>query len=157
MAGAMTKAPRGGKKGGKSPTARGKTGTKRRVRTEGQGVPLGLAVDGAKRNDCTRTRATSERIAVARPDATPAAPHGMGRDKGYDYDAVRERWAEFGCTAHIRARGAEAKALKEEAGCKARRGVVERTHSWMHRCRRVRMRWDKKARHSLGFLHGVGA
>src|SRR5215470_7913797 len=82
MAGAMTKAPRGGKKGGKTPTARGKTGTKRRVRTEGQGVPLGLAVDGAKRNDCTRTRATSERIAVARPDATPAAPAAGGAGPG---------------------------------------------------------------------------
>ena len=42
----------------------------------------------------------------------------MSMDKGYDYDEVRELLAEFGCTAHIRARGEEAKALKQEAGFK---------------------------------------
>lgn len=42
---------------------------------------------------------------------------------------VRDLVAEFGCTAHIRACGEEAKALKQEAGFKARRWVVERTHS----------------------------
>src|SRR2546427_6518203 len=33
--GAMTKAPLGGKKGGKTPTDRGKSGTKRRMLTDG--------------------------------------------------------------------------------------------------------------------------
>lgn len=51
---------------------------------------------------------------------------------------VRDLVAEFGCTAHIRACGEEAKALKQEAGFKARRWVVERTYSWMNRFRRVR-------------------
>jgi putative transposase len=55
--------------------------------------------------------------------------------------------------AHIRARGEDAKALKPEAGYKARRWVGERTHSWMHRCRRVLIRWDKNVRNYLGFLH----
>jgi hypothetical protein len=31
---------------------------------------------------------------------------------------------EFGCTAHIQARGEEAKELQQEAGCKAQRWVV---------------------------------
>ena len=52
----------------------------------------------------------------------------MCLDKGYDYDEVRELLDEFGFTAHIRARGEEAQALKQEAGFKARRWVVERTH-----------------------------
>jgi transposase len=142
---------------GKNPTDRGKTGTKRRVLTDGQGVPLGLAVDGAKRNDCKMTRATIESIAVERPDATPEAPQGLCLDKGDDYDEVRALLDEFGFTAHIRARGEEAKALKEEAGFKARRWVVERTHSWMNRFRRVLMRGDKKGRNYLGFLHLVCA
>ena len=59
----------------------------------------------------------------------------------------------FGCTAHIRARGEEAQALKQEAGVRARRWVVERTHSWMNRFRRVLSRWDKKVRHYVAFLH----
>ena len=77
----------------------------------------------------------------------------MCLDKGYDYDEVRDLLAEFGFTAHIRARGEEAKALQQDAGFRARRWVVERTHSWMNRFRRVLIRWDKKVCNYLGFLH----
>ena len=149
----MTKAPLGGKKVGKNPTDRGKIGTKRSVLTDGRGVPIGLAVDGANRNDFKLARETIQSIAVERPDATPDAPQGAFLDKGYDYDEVRELLDEFGFTAHIRARGEEARALKQEAGFKARRWVVERTHSWMNRFRRVLIRWDKKVCNYLGFLH----
>ena len=89
MDGAMTKAPLGGKKVGKNPTDRGKSGTKRRLLTDGSGVPIGLAVDGANRNDCKMTRETIEQIAVERPDPTPDTPQGLCLDKGYDYDEVR--------------------------------------------------------------------
>ena len=82
-------------------------------------MPIGLAVDGANRHDFKMTRETIERIAVERPDATPDAPQGMCLDKGYDDDEVREWLDEFGFTAHIRARGEEAHALKQEAGFKA--------------------------------------
>jgi putative transposase len=138
---------------GKNPTDRGKTGTKRSVLTDGRGVPLGLAVDGANRNDFKMARATIESIAAARPDATPEAPQGLCLDKGYDYNEVRDLLEEFGFTAHILARGKEAQALKQEVGFKARRWVVERTHSWMNRFRRLLIRWDKKVRNYLGFLH----
>ena len=66
---------------------------------------------------------------------------------------MRDLLDEFGFTAHILARGPEAKVRKQEAGFKARRWVVERTHSWMNRFRRVLIRWDKKVRNDLGFLH----
>jgi len=138
---------------GKNPTARGKSGTKRSILTDGSGVPIGLAVDGANRNDFKMARETSEHIAAERPDPPPDAPQGLCLDKGYDYDEVRDLLEELGCTAHIRARGEEAKALKEDAGFKARRWVVERTHSWMNRFRRVLIRWDKKVCNYLGFLH----
>lgn len=74
-------------------------------------------------------------------------------DKGYDYEEVRALLSEFGFTAHIRARGEESQAIKQEAGYKARRWVVERTHSWMNRFRRILVRWDKKAQNYLAFLH----
>jgi putative transposase len=41
--GAITKAPLGGEKTGKKPTDRGKTGTKRSLLVNEQGLPLGLA------------------------------------------------------------------------------------------------------------------
>ena len=138
---------------GKNPTDRGKIGTKRSLLTEGGGVPIGLAVEGANRNDFKMTQETIASIPIERPAPTPEQPQGLCLDKGYDYDEVRELLAEFGFTAHIRARGEEAKALKQEAGYKARRWVVERTHSWMNRFRRVLVRWDKKVRNYLAFLH----
>lgn len=153
MDGAMTKAPLGGEKVGKNPTDRGKIGAKRSVLTDGGGVPIGLAVEGANRNDFKMARETIASIPVARPEPTPDRPQGMCLDKGYDFDEVRDLLAEFGFTAHIRARGEEAQALKQEAGYKARRWVVERTHSWMNRFRRVLIRWDKKVRNYLAFLH----
>ena len=81
----------------------------------------------------------------------------MCLDKGYDYEEVRALLEQFGFTAHIRARGEEAQALRKEAGFKARRWVVERTHSWMNRFRRVLIRWEKKAVNYLGLLHLVCA
>jgi putative transposase len=138
---------------GRNPTDRGKSGTKRRVLTDGGGVPIGLAVEGANRHDFKMGRETIESIPVERPAPTPEPPQGLCLDKGYDDDEVRDLLAECGFTAHIRARGEEAKALKQEAGFKARRWVVERTHSWMNRFRRILIRWDKKVRNYLGFLH----
>jgi putative transposase len=153
MDGALTKAPLGGELTGPNPTDRGKCGVKRSLLTEGHGVPIGLAVDGANRHDMKLVRATIESVVVARPEVTDEQPQGMCLDKGYDYDDVRETLQEFGFTAHIRARGEEAKALKAEASQKARRWVVERSHSWMNRFRRILVRWDKKPENYLGLLH----
>ena len=121
--------------------------------TEASGVPVGLAVEGANRNDMKMVRETVESIPVARPEPTPEQPQGMCLDKGYDYDEVRQTLHEFGFTAHIRSRGEEAQAIKREAHFKARRWVVERTHSWMNRFRRILIRWDKRAANYIGFLH----
>ena len=120
--------------------------------TDGGGVLIGLAVEGANRHDFKMARETIESIPVERPAPTPEPPQGLRLDKGYDDDEVRDLLAECGLTAHIRARGEEAKALKQEAGFKARRWVVERTHRGMNRVRRILIRWDKKVRNCLGFL-----
>jgi putative transposase len=121
--------------------------------TEGQGVPIGLAVAGAKRHDMKLVRETIESIVVARPTPTNELPQGMCLDKGYDSAEVRDTLAEFGFTAHIRAREEEAQAIKREAGRRARRWVVERTHSWMNRLRRILIRWEKKPENYIAFLH----
>ena len=142
---------------GPNPTDRAKSGVKRSLLTEADGVPIGLAVDGANRNDFKMMKATLESIPVQRPKPTRRQPQGMCLDKGYDYDEVRALAEEFAYTAHIRARGEEAQAIKHEAGFKARRWVVERTHSWMNRFRRVLTRWEKKAENYLGLLHLVCA
>ena len=98
-------------------------------------------------------RETLESIPVERPEPTPEQPQGMCLDKGYDYDEVRRIVEEFGFTAHIKARGEEAQELKRKARAKARRWVVERTHSWMNRFRGVLIRWGKKAKNYIALLH----
>jgi transposase len=153
MDGAITKAPLGGDDTGPNPTDRAKSGVKRSLLTEGHGVPLGLAVEGANRHDMKMVRQTIASLVVERPEPTPEHPQGVCLDKGYDYQEVRDILVEFGFTAHIRSRGEEAKALKQEAGTRARRWVVERTHSWMNRFRRILIRWEKKPENYLGFLH----
>lgn len=120
---------------------------------EAAGVPVGLAVDGANRNDMKLVRETLESIPVERPEPTPEQPQGMCMDKGYDYDDVRAILVEFRFTAHIRSRGEEMQALKRNARTKARRWVVERTHSWMNRFRGILIRWNKKPQNYIAMLH----
>lgn len=126
---------------------------KRSVLTEGHGVPIGVAVDGANRQDMKLVVPTLDSLVVDRPQPTADAPHGMCLDAGYDYDDIRALLAEFGFTAHIRSRSEEAQAIAREAGQRARRWVVERCHSWMNRFRRLLVRWEKKAHNYLAFLH----
>ena len=98
-------------------------------------------------------RATLEHIQVDRPAPTRKNPQGLCLDKGYDYPEVHELAKEFKFTAHIKARGEEAQELKRKAGYKARRWVVERTHSWMNRFRCILIRWEKRADTYLALLH----
>ena len=153
MDGAMTKAPLGKEQTGPNPTDRAKRGVKRSLLVEGNGVPLGVAVDGANRNDFKMARVTLESIPLDRPKPTQEAPQHLCLDKGYDYDEVRALGKEFGYTLHIRPRNEEAQALKRKVGFKARRWVVERTHSWMNRFRSVLIRWEKKVENYMGLLH----
>ena len=112
-------------------------------------------MDGANRHDMKLARATLESIPAdaGRPKPTAGGPQGLCLDKGYDYDEVRAIVEEFGFTAHIKARGEEAKEIKRSARKKARRWVVERTHSWMNRFRGILIRWSKKPANYMALLH----
>jgi len=98
-------------------------------------------------------RETIENIVIEKPVATEENPQGLCLDKGYDYDEVREIVKEFDFTAHIKSRGEEKIMIKQKAGFKARRWVVERTHSWLNRFRRILVRWEKKAETYIAMLH----
>ncbi len=138
---------------GPNPTDRGKQGTKRSLLTEGAGVPIGLVVAGANRNDFKLLGDTIASIPLERPRPTRRRSQGLCLDKGYDYQEVYDLVTEFGFTAHVRARGEEAQAIKRTAGYRARRWVVERTHSWMNRFRGLLVRWEKKTVNYLAVLH----
>jgi len=114
---------------------------------------VGLAVAGANVNDFKLTRETIESTPLKRPRPSLHQPQHLCLDKGYDYDEVRELARKFRFTAHIRSRGEEAALLRRHARFKARRWVVERTHSWMNRFRRILVRWEKKPENYLALLH----
>lgn len=121
--------------------------------TDAKGIPLSIVAGGANRHDMKLSRETLENIKAKRPKPTKKKKQNLCLDKGYDFKEVRELAKEFGFTLHLRSRGEEAKEIKKKAGHKARRWVVERTHSWLNRFRRILVRWEKKAESYIAMLH----
>ncbi len=78
---------------------------------------------------------TLEAMVIERPAPTAEAPQNLCMDKGYDYPQVKELVERWGYTAHIRSRGEERQEKEQIPGYRARRWVVERTHSWLNRSR----------------------
>ena len=98
----------GEKSTGTYPTDRSKSGTKLSLLVDGQGIPLGITVDGANRHDMKMTKATLQSIVVFRPSSsstTNTQQQHICRDKGYDYPEVYELLEEYGYTMHICKRG----------------------------------------------------
>ena len=149
--GVMTKAPCGGAATGANPTDRGKRGVKRSLLTDGAGIPLALVIDGANRHDMKLLCATLDGLVIARPE--PTQPQHLCLDAGYDYPTIREQVEAHDYLPHIRGRGQEKQENIATPGFRARRWVVERTHSWLNRSRRLLVRWEKKVENYLAFLH----
>ena len=153
LEGAMTKAPLGGEATGPNPTDRGKSGTKRHLMTEASGLPVGLVITGANRHDKTQVEAVLEAMPLPPPLPTLEDPQHFCGEKGYDYPEIRCLLGASGDTLHIKHRGEEAWELEHIPGAKARRWVVERTHSWLNRFRRILVRWEKKLGNYAAFLY----
>ena len=141
-----------GKKTGPNPTDRGKCGTKVSLATDAAGVPLAVVVAGANCNDHKLLGVTLVQAETRRP-ARGGRTHGLCLDKGYDYAITRWLAATFGYRLHLRCRGED----RPQRRWKPRRWVVERTHSWLHRARRLLVRWEKKADNYLAFVHLTSA
>jgi transposase len=122
------------------------------VLTDGQGVPIGAAVSGANAHDQTLARETLDSIPVHRPKPTPRKKQHLCGDKGYDADSIRTTVRRRHYIPHISRKNDTSPPRKHPHG-KARRWVVERTHSWTNRARRLLIRWEKKVANYLGFLH----
>lgn len=152
--GAMTKAPLGGESTGKNPTDRGKQGVKRSVMTDADGIPVGLAVDGANVHDIRLLQSTIEDCFNRLGFEKASSAEHLCLDKGYDSAAIRELVeVVYGYTSHIRSRGEERTALAKNSRKKPRRWVVERTHGWLNRFRAILVRWEKKVENHIAGLH----
>jgi putative transposase len=151
--GAMTKAPFGCAPTGANPTDPSKLGVKRSLLTDGAGIPLAVIIDGANRHDMKLLGATLDGIVIARPDPAESQPQHLCLDAGYDYPVILQEVEDHQYTPHIHSRGTEKQEKVFTPGYRARRWVVERTHSWINRSRRLLVRWEKKRENYLAFLH----
>jgi len=152
--GAITKAPLGGAATGKNPTDRATEGTKRSLLVEGQGVPLAIVVGPAQRHDVKLLAATLDGVVVERPEVTEDEPQHLSLDKAYAGEPVEQAAAKRGYIVHVPEK-ANAKQKRRRRGGrrKARRWVVEVTHSWLNRFRRLLVRWEKKRANYLSLLY----
>jgi putative transposase len=154
--GVVTKAPLGKDATGKNPTDRAKSGTKRSMLTDGAGMPLSVAIEGTNRHDAKLLVATLEGLMVARCAwKKEDEQQHMCLDAAYDSEPVREELKEGGNVPHIcpaDKKEREREGAVHRHGGRARRWVVERTHSWLNRSRRLPVRWEKKAENYLVFI-----
>jgi transposase len=92
-------------------------------------------------------------IAPPEPDDDGEAVEiGLCLDRGYRTKAVPGIVAQRGMVAHIQGRDEEIKARQFDPTWKARRWVIERTHSWINRFRGLLIRWSKKTVNHTAFL-----
>ncbi|MFQ3682099.1 hypothetical protein [Roseiflexus sp.] len=69
---------------------RGTAGATRRLLTDGNGIPLGVAGDGVNRNAMTLVTATVCQLVISVDAPGESAPQRLCRDNGDDDDAVRQ-------------------------------------------------------------------
>ena len=106
MDGAITKAPLGEKSTGPNPTdIRSKSGTKRSLLVDGQGIPIGITIDGANRHDMKMTRTTLQSIVIHRPLPSSSSSLKLQQqhiclDKGYDYPEIYELLEKYDYTIY---------------------------------------------------------
>lgn len=148
---ASIKSPLGGSRTGPNPTDRGKLGSKRHVLTDQEGVPLAVELSGAHRHDMKMTFMVIDSIVVEPPVPGPRRRQHLCLDKGYDYPEIDRGVKERGYCDHIRRRG-EAAVPEDQKRYPARRWVVERTHSWYNRFRKLLIRFEKYAENYLGLV-----
>jgi putative transposase len=117
---------------------------------------VNLVVAAANVNDCKLLAETLGGWPVARPDPA-ATPQNLCLDKGYDYGFVKRLVELLRFVGHIRPVAEEAGNVLRDPAYQPRRWKVERTASWLHRFRRLLIRWEKKADNHLAFLQLAAA
>jgi transposase len=131
--GAMGNAPLAKRCVGADPTDREEKRRKRSLLANARGVPLSIAVSGANTHDVKLLAKTLEAVVCERPKPRKWKPQHLCADAGYNGNAAKETVIAMNYRPHIEQRKEESSDKKRKPGCKARRWVVEQTHSWLNR------------------------
>ncbi len=118
---------------------------------DGRGVPLSIVVTGANRHDVSQLEAVLNSIIIERPDFLKYAQN-LCLDKGYTGEPALEVVVLRGFIPHIKSRGQEKMEKENNPKFKARRWVVEVSHSWVNRFRKLLIRFEKTDASYLGLL-----
>ncbi len=131
----------GGAKTGPNPTDRRKTGSKHHVITDATGIPLAVTLTGANCHDVTQLLPLVNAIpAVAGQPGRPRyRPDCVQGDRGYDSEPHRQALRQVGIHPILAKRRSE-----HGSGLGIFRWVVERTLSWLHQNRRLRIRYERR-------------
>jgi len=145
--GSLHKAPAGGQGTGKNPTDRGKLGWKWSILVDANGIPFGVAIDGANRNDSVMLAPTLD---DAKRRGLLTDIETIWLDRGYDSEVTRRRLIENEITdaliAKKRKRGSPEPKTNQPMGL---RWPVERTNSWLSNFGQLRRNTDRKSIHRL--------
>jgi transposase len=146
---ASVPAPAGGEATGPNPTDRGKAGTKHHLAVDGHGTPLAAVPTAANVPDGAALEAVVDAVPpVKRPRGRPRRRPAKGRaDKAYDAARHRATLRRRHIVPRIARRGIE---TSQKLG--RHRWKVERTQSWLHRFRRLRVRDERRADIHEAFL-----
>ena len=126
-------------------------GTKRSILTDEKGLPLSVVLSGANTHDIKLLEETLDSIIISRPAVSENHPQNLCLDAGYTGSTQSVEKRQY--TAHIRPRGEERKEIERNPDFKARRWVVEVTHSFFNRFRKLLVRFEKKAQNYLALIH----
>ncbi len=113
--------------------------------TEGDGGPLAVVVTGANVHDSLLLPDGLERVVVEPPCPLRELAQHLCLDRAFDGAPSDATARVYGYEPHVRRIGEEK--LDADTGEErhpARRRVVERTISWLNRCRAILVRWAKK-------------
>ena len=108
-------------------------------------------MSGAQRHDVVLLVPTLDQVVVPRPPSEETRQHLCG-DKGYTGQPADHAVRARGYVPHIPQRGTEPTARRRHPHGRARRWVVERTHSWLNRFRKLLVRFEKTAASYEGLL-----
>lgn len=113
---------------------------------------MAVAVAPANRHDSLVLQDILEAVIVQPPDPVNGPAQHLCLDKAFDGEPSEATARVFGYEPHVRRIGEEKRDKRGRKRHKARRWVVERTISWLNRCRAILIRWDKKAENYLGMI-----
>jgi len=109
-------------------------------------------VSGAQRHDVALLELTLDHLVIERPSRKDAPKQHLCADKGYAGQPAHESILERNYIPHLKQRGEEVEAKRKNPRYRARRWVVEQTHSWLNRYRKLLVRFEKLAASYEGLL-----